>query len=152
MLYQRHAAGGVGGPVPQRCREDLCGSTVGTLGLWILDLMSWEDKDMWTPVVNNDTMQWAQAGKQHRMHGLYEVGLRLEGDICKLISDVPGHKENFNGWGELRPYTVPLATRLPFHSLRNTSTADPTRHCCCLRSPAASRLLSGLLALLALQL
>ena len=34
-----------------------------------------------------------------------QVGLRLEGDICKLISDVPGH-ENFRGWGELRPYTA----------------------------------------------
>ena len=35
-----------------------------------------------------------------------QVGLRLEGDICKLISDVPGHSENFRGWGELRPYTA----------------------------------------------
>ncbi|CAK9099211.1 unnamed protein product [Durusdinium trenchii] len=55
-------------------------------------------KDMWTPVVNsgdvNNSIQWVQ------------VGLRLEGDICKLISDVPGHTENFKGWGELRPYTV----------------------------------------------
>lgn len=53
-------------------------------------------KDMWTPVVNtgdqNNSIHWVQ------------VGLRLEGDICKLISDVPGHSESFRGWGELRPY------------------------------------------------
>lgn len=75
-------------------------------------------------------------------HGRPQVGLRLEGDICKLISDVPGHRENFNGWGELRPYTVPLMSQAEdvFMSSclpRNTSTADPTRRCW-LRSRAAS--------------
>lgn len=66
-------------------------------------------KDMWTPVVNsgdvNNSIQWVQ------------VGLRLEGDICKLISDVPGHTENFKGWGELRPYTE-------YIYCRNNKTVD----------------------------
>ncbi|CAE7626547.1 unnamed protein product [Symbiodinium sp. CCMP2456] len=54
-------------------------------------------RDMWAPVKNsgatNKTIQWAQ------------VGLRMDGDICKLITDFPGHTENFQGWGEVRPYT-----------------------------------------------
>jgi len=54
-------------------------------------------RDMWAPVKNsgatNKTIQWAQ------------VGLRMDGDICKLITDFPGHAENFQGWGEVRPYT-----------------------------------------------
>jgi len=70
-------------------------------------------KDMWTPVLNagdeNNTIQWAQ------------VGLRLEGDICKLISDVPGHSENFKGWGELRPYTEYIYCR----SNKTMNSEDP---------------------------
>ncbi|CAJ1408352.1 unnamed protein product [Effrenium voratum] len=70
-------------------------------------------KLMWTPVLNsgdkNNSVQWAQ------------VGLRMEGDICKLITDFPGHEVNFRGWGELRPYTEYIYCR----SNKTVQAEDP---------------------------
>ena len=64
----------------------------------------------------------------------FQVGLRLEGDICKLISDVPGHSENFKGWGELRPYTVPRCSKvmLPIQSFGVFGKPLDMRFCKCI--------------------